>query len=331
MVHVPHLGIDLMGGDIPPEAIFEATLQVASQYPRKVKFLVLCDESFHDGLMKQYGSFEQKDSVDLEFLMTKGWIRMDETPLQAMRRKNSSTMGVGISLLAEKRLDGFFSVGNTGALVLFSNHLLKRFPNIKRPALLVTLPTLVGQVAVLDVGANVSFKSEDLYDFARLGIAFQKAEGLRREPRLGLLNIGVEAKKGTKEVKEAFSLLSEKFPKNFLGNVEGREVFQGKVDVLVTDGFTGNVFLKTCEGAATFFMEYLQSISEHLSGSEKLLREIHGRFNYSEHPGAVMVGLDGLVIKCHGYSSASALISGIKGAIALAEKQVVRQMQLSNE
>lgn len=322
-----HIGIDIMGGESSPQAIFEAVLEMARSYDGQARFLVITDESVHDELMKFYSQFPSRERLNLDLVTTKNYVTMEDPPLFAVRKKKNSSMAVGINLLAEKKIDAFLSLGNTGALVLFATHLLKRLMGIKRPALLVLLPTLNGKVAVLDVGANISFKSEDLIDFAKLGLAYQAAVGHAHPLKLGLLNIGAEEKKGTKEVKQAFQLLSEKFGDQFVGNVEGCEVFQGRVDVLVTDGFTGNVFLKTCEGASSFFMDYLKSVLKNAQAGDSILSEICRRFNYSEHPGAVMVGLDGLVIKCHGYSNKAALLSGLKGALQLAENNFTLRMK----
>lgn len=235
----------------------------------------------------------------------------------SLRRKKQASLCVGLRLLKEGKLDAFVSAGNTGALVSASKMILGTFPHISRPALLALMPTKKRPVAVLDVGANLQAKAAQLVQFAHLGAAYQKARGIA-VPRIGLLNIGSEASKGTSEIRLAYKELA-KLPA-FAGNIEGKSVFDGEVDVLVTDGFTGNVFLKTAEGIASLILDRLhariplsalQDIRAHL---EDLQRHLH----YAEHPGALLCGVKGAVVKCHGYSTPEAFANGIRGAIEFA-------------
>ena len=196
-------------------------------------------------------------------------------------------------------------------------------PHIERPALLVMMPTEKGKVIVLDVGANISPKPHHLVSYALLGSFFRTCIFQEKAPKIGLLNIGVEEQKGTKELKETYQLLQEKFQERFLGNIEGREVFQGKIDVLVTDGFTGNVFLKTSEGISSFLAEYLQ---KHF-GVPEIVSHLYQQFDYSEHPGALLCGVDGIVIKCHGFSDRTALMNGIRGAFTLVNSNILPQLK----
>jgi glycerol-3-phosphate acyltransferase PlsX len=187
---------------------------------------------------------------------------MDDPPLVAVRRKKDSSMAVGVGLLKEHKMDALVSAGNTGALVAFARLNLPLLPTITSLSLLVLLPKEKGRVAVLDVGANISFKPLHLVEYAKLGrLYFQIVHGLEN-PKVGLLNIGVEEKKGTAMIKEGYQILSEYFektPEAFLGNIEGKNVFQSNSpDVLITDGFTGNVFLKTCEGVFSFIVDFFK-------------------------------------------------------------------------
>ena len=244
---------------------------------------------------------------------------MEEPPLFAVRRKKDSSMAAGMRLLREKKIDAFVSSGNTGALVAFSKLHLPMLPQIERPALLVMMPTAKGKVAVLDVGANISPKPHHLVSYALLGALYRQCMLGEKNPTVGLLNIGVEEQKGTQELKETYKTLQNKFGSHFLGNIEGMEVFQGKIDVLVTDGFTGNVFLKTSEGISSFLAEYLKN---HF-GLPETVSHLRQQFNYSEHPGAFLCGVDGIVVKCHGFSDKYALMNGIRGAFTLAKKQII--------
>ena len=229
----------------------------------------------------------------IEFVAASEVIEMNEAPLLAVRRKKDSSMAVGARLLKEGKIDALVSTGNTGALIATALFHLSRLPNVDRPALLALLPTAVRGVAVLDVGANLYPKPHHLIDFARIGLAYRKAAHNIEDGKVGLLNIGVEEEKGTAQLKEGYTLLQEEFGDAFLGNVEGREVYEGKVDVLVTDGFTGNVFLKTSEGVSSFLVDYLKKHFGSKAG-EEVAHELHTQFNYAQYPGALLAGLDGV-------------------------------------
>lgn len=235
-------------------------------------------------------------------------IEMDEMPLVSLRKKKRASMLEGLRLLQKGEIQAFVSLGNTGALVSGSKMLLRAFKSILRPALITLMPTRKKPIAVLDVGANVQAKSKHLVQFATLGTLYQKARGILA-PKVGLLNIGTESLKGTSELQEAFYQL-QKDPKiDFVGNVEGKTVFEGNVDVLVTDGFTGNVFLKTAEGIASLILDSLGADPSHSS-----FQSLH----YSAYPGALLLGVQGVVIKCHGYSTET----GFKNALVSAKELV---------
>ncbi len=232
----------------------------------------------------------------------------------------------GIRLLKEKQIDAFVSTGNTGALMASAMFHLPMLPGIERPALLVVLPAGKHGVAVLDVGANISPRAEHLLGYAKLGVIYRQCAHRIRFPTVGLLNIGTEQLKGTESMKEAYLVLKDYFKPEehlFKGNIEARDVFSGAVDVLVTDGFTGNVFLKTCEGVSAYLIDYLAS-EKSTSGIGTLLKQ---QFNVSKHPGALLCGVDGIVIKCHGNSDLPALVSGIRGAAALVKTRMIDKMK----
>jgi glycerol-3-phosphate acyltransferase PlsX len=241
-------------------------------------------------------------------------ITHEDDPLTSLRRKKDSSICVGMRMLQKQELDAFVSSGNTGALLASATLFLRLIPSIERPALLTLLPTKHKEIAVLDVGANVSAKTEHLIQFAIMGSAYQKTRGIKR-PTVGLLNIGVEAKKGTPELREAYkrlqTLFNEEGSSQFLGNIEGRDVFKGDVDVLVTDGFTGNVFLKTAEGIAAFMLEELQQ-----NGLNDL-SDLKKRLHYAEYPGALLCGVEGIVVKCHGELNLQSLQSSLNSILRL--------------
>lgn len=297
------IAIDLMGGDQPPSHIYEATREL--QYD----FVYLADK-------------ETAESLEGTFVIADEIIEMGEAPLFALRRKKRSSMAIGMRLLKEGKVDAFVSTGNTGALVGAAMIYLGMLPGIERPALLVVMPNGQEGTVVLDVGANITPKPLHLYQYAQMGVIYRKLFFPTPHLRIGLLNIGVEERKGTKEVQQTYKLLREGFKGHFLGNIEGREVFDGNLDVMVTDGFTGNVFLKTCEGVSSFFIEH---ISKNFTSevSEQIVSHFVNRYNYDKHPGAFLCGVNGIVVKCHGHSNKTALINGIEGAARLVEMQIV--------
>jgi len=308
-----------MGSESAPRVIFEAVLKISQEIPEGDSLVVFATHALYPELENQYAPLPS----NLQFVTTETVVEMDDAPLMAVRRKKNASMAAGVRLLKEGAIDAFVSTGNTGALVAFSTLQLPVLKTAERPALLVMMPTKKGSVAVLDVGATINPKPEHLVGYARLGSLYQQIVHSIQVPKIGLLNIGTEEQKGTKELKMAYQYLQESYGEHFLGNVEGRDVFHGKVDVLVTDGFTGNVFLKTTEGISTFLAEYLK---ENFSVPE-IVSHLHDQFNYSEHPGAFLCGVEGIVVKCHGFSDQTALMNGIRGAFILAHKQIIQQLQ----
>jgi glycerol-3-phosphate acyltransferase PlsX len=246
---------------------------------------------------------------------------MDEHPLHSLRRKKNASIPVGMRLLKEGKIDAFVSSGNTGALVSSAKMILSMLPGIHRPALLALMPTKKNPVAVLDVGANIQVKAQHLVQFAHVGAAYQKARGIDH-PTVGILNIGSEALKGTSELRLAYQKLLnlKNAPFRFAGNIEGKSVFDGDVDVLVTDGFTGNIFLKTAEGIASLILDRLHA---HIPASElkKLnISDLQRHLHYAEYPGALLAGVRGIVIKCHGYTTPQGFANGVLGAINQRQK-----------
>ncbi|HSX12599.1 MAG TPA: phosphate acyltransferase PlsX, partial [Rhabdochlamydiaceae bacterium] len=255
------------------------------------------------------------------------FISMEDGPLTAVRRKKNSSLCLGIRKLKEYAIDALITAGNTGALLACAKLELPMLPGIDRPALMTLIPTKKEPIAVLDVGANVSVKAEHLVQFASMGIAYQKTRGVEH-PTVGLLNIGTEKKKGTPELRKAYEHLQQQLNRIspisspvFVGNVEGRDVFNGEIDVLVTDGFSGNIFLKTAEGLAEFILDDLQKAGAFEGSLElkNIISALWHRLRYDEYPGAILCGVDGIVMKCHGRSSPSSLVHSIKGAIRLYE------------
>jgi phosphate acyltransferase len=292
------IGIDLMGADVSPDIIYDAVQTTASKFPQS-RFVLF-----------SHPSFVVQESSQIQVSYAAHVIEMEDSPLQAVRCKKDSSLVSGILLLQEQKIDAFISCGNTGALVAASSLYLSHLPNIDRPALLALFPSRKGSMVVLDVGGNVSVKAKQLCQFAKMGTAYFKARFSGKIPKVALLNIGSESEKGTKELQEAYHILQAAADPSFIfaGNVEPSSVFMQDIDVLVTSGFAGNIFLKTAEGVASFVF---QKAAERLSDKQELTHLAH-ELSYEAYAGALVAGVDGVVVKCHGYSSKEALCSAIE-------------------
>jgi glycerol-3-phosphate acyltransferase PlsX len=320
-----------MGSDSSPAVLFQAIEQAAQEFPQVDLVVFVTQPALDDILLRSSTHFPMR-SAHLEFQIVSDVIEMHEEPLIAIRQKKNSSLALGVKLLRKRYLNGLVSAGNTGALIAGATLSLPLLPGIKRPALLATLPTEKGNVAIIDVGGNVSCKAYHLTQFAQLGVAYQRCYKKIEQPRVGLLNIGVESKKGTSEVRQAYELLQAMADKEdmlFIGNIEGREVFQGAVDVLVTDGFTGNVLLKTSEGVSSFILQKFQNALQGILPDQRLsiLRYLRHQFDYEEYHGAIVCGVDCVAVKCHGQSSSKGFLRGIQGAIQLVQNQFIDQIK----
>jgi glycerol-3-phosphate acyltransferase PlsX len=319
-----------MGSDNPPHFIFEAILK-AVQANSTLSLVAIGTHSVILDLRSKYHAPLTLLGKQIIFHPVQHSIKMTDDPLSILtERKKNSSLFVGIRLLKKGKIKAFITAGNTGALIASATLNLPRLPGIKRPALLVTLPTATGYLAVLDVGGSVLSKAHYLIQFAYMGVAYQQALGIVK-PKVGLLNIGVEPKKGNSIVREAYQALKEDqvTPMEFVGNVEGREIFSGSIDVLVTDGFTGNVLLKTSEGVSSFIFEYVESSIKKMPEEplHQAFDELKKEFNYKEYPGAIICGVEGLVMKCHGSSSTQEFLNSIRGASQLIESDLISKMK----
>ncbi len=303
-----------MGSDNAPESLLAALVSLAPLLKETAEIIAIGAPEFAP----------EANRNGLSFLPAQETIAMDENPLFALRKKKEASLCVGLRSLKEGRLDAFVSGGNTGALVSGAKIILGTFPGIPRPALLALIPTKKQPVAILDVGANVEAKAAHLIQFAKLGAAYQKARGIAH-PRIGILNIGSEASKGTPKTRLAYKELQK--TASFAGNIEGKSVFDGDVDVLITDGFTGNVFLKTAEGIASLILDRLQSHStdESIQQMRPHFEDLQKHLHYTKHPGALLCGVKKTVVKCHGYSTLEAFVNAVRGAADLEAKNFVEK------
>jgi glycerol-3-phosphate acyltransferase PlsX len=316
-----------MGADASPATIVAGTAIARRRHP-KCRFLLHGDEQIlgpllakHRGLAKQA---EIRHSPD--------FVRMTEKPSQVIRRGRSSSMWHAIEAVAKDEADVAVSAGNTGALMAVALFRLGAAEGISRPAIAVLWPTMRGQSVVLDVGANAGGEAEQLVDFAVMGEAFARTIFGIERPTVGLLNIGEEERKGIEPVKRAAQILREsKLPMEFCGFVEGDDIGSGVVDVVVTDGFTGNVALKTAEGTASLIFHFLQ-----LTLKRSLLARIGAFFAASAlrtlrnkldpRSGGVFLGLNGLVVKSHGSTNALGFASAIDLAVDMAESDMIARI-----
>jgi phosphate acyltransferase len=294
MTSLPRIGVDLMGSDTSPDVLLDPILAFSHEFKDAVQLTVLADQNYSKKIDAPYVTVVCCDDV----------ITMEDDPLVAVRRKKNSSLCRGMHMLKNRELDAFITGGNTGALLACAKLFFPMLEGIDRPALMTLLPTQKKPLAVLDVGANVQCKAEHLIQFAQMGIAYQKSRGIR-EPRVALLNNGTEETKGTPELREAFQQLKKY--KYFIGNIEARDVFLGDIDVLVTEGFTGNIFLKTVEGVGSYLLRLLDTAAPPL----------RAHLNYAEYPGALLSGIDGIALKCHGNVSPEGVTQTLKTALSL--------------
>ncbi len=313
---MPRIGLDIMGGDRAPEEIIEGALLALREY--NLELVAFGPEKL---LKERLGS--------VEIVPSKDDLKMDSSPMEVLRRKESS-MHLGLKYLKEGKIDAFVSAGGTGPLFLGSTSIVGKIEGIERPALAVPVPSTNGFTVLIDNGANVSLRPNHYLDLAVMGMAYARILG-RSDPKVGLLNIGEEEMKGTDVIKEAYSILKEKLKDSFYGNVEGRDINTGVVDVVVTDGFTGNVAMKTMEGVGKLVSETLKrAIKE--SGFLSILgalmmKKAFERFKKildpKEYGGAFILGINGIVVKAHGNSDRIAIKNAIRVALSGVEMDLV--------
>jgi glycerol-3-phosphate acyltransferase PlsX len=323
------ISIDAMGGDHGPSVVIPAVAQALTKLPSNVRFLLHGDEAaLAPEIARCKGISERADVRHAERV-----ISMDEKPAQALRRGKGSSMWNAVEAIREGQATAALSAGNTGALMAISKLILRMSADLERPALVASLPNPRGFTTFLDVGANVDCDAERLIEFALMGEAFHRsAHGVPR-PSVGLLNVGQEEMKGHEEVREAHRILRENgYELNYKGFVEGDDLTGGTVDVVVTDGFTGNVALKAMEGAARFINKELRSA---LTGSllstlgaglaMPSLRKFRDRL--SPPPAAPLLGLNGMVLKCHGGASIADYAHAVRVAVDLARSDFAGEIE----
>lgn len=312
--------IDAMGGDHAPEAVVKGAM-LATKAHKDLTVVLVGDEA----KIKPYLTSAER----IEIIHTTTVISGDDEPVKAVRRKKDASLVLMANEVKEQRADACISAGNTGALMSAGLFQVGRIKGIERPALSPTLPTIDQKgFVLLDVGANVEAKPKHLLQYGIMGSIYaEKVRGIK-QPRVGLLNVGTEDNKGTELTKEAFQLLKQA-PINFVGNVEARDLLSGVADVVVTDGFSGNIALKTVEGTAMNMFKmlkatFMSSLKTKLAAAvlKKDLKGLKDQLDYAEYGGAALFGLKAPVVKAHGSSNDRAIYSAIKQTMTMVEYHV---------
>ncbi len=324
------IALDAMGGDHGPETVVPGAALAAERHPG-FTFLFYGDEARIAPLLDAHPKLKPVSIIS----HTDVAVAMDDKPSQALRRgRGKSSMWQAIEAVRDGKASAAVSAGNTGALMAMARFVLKTLPGIERPAIAVLWPTEKGESVVLDVGATVGADARQLLEFAVMGEAMARCLFGLEQPRVGLLNVGVEEIKGNEAVKEAGRLLREMpLPIHFHGNVEGDDISKGTVDVVVTEGFTGNVALKTAEGTAKQISSFLKaSLSSTLMSklgaflAQGAFRAFKERLDPRKHNGGVFVGLTGVVVKSHGGTDALGFATAIDMAIEMVKNGLVKKI-----
>jgi glycerol-3-phosphate acyltransferase PlsX len=324
MNEIVTISLDAMGGDIGPESTVPAAIYSLEKYP-SLRLILVGDENLLKEAVSRHGG-----TLNDRLLIhpASEVVAMDEPPSLALRKKKDSSMRVSIDLVKEGQADACVSAGNTGALMATARFVLKMLPGIDRPAIITQIPSMKDHFYMLDLGANVDASAKHLRDFAVMGSVLATAVDNIQNPSIALLNIGSEEIKGNDTVKEAAKLLSQT-DLNYVGFAEGDEIYNGDVDIIVCDGFVGNVALKSSEGVAKFVRhvlkkEFTANIFTKLAAffARGVLKSFGRTIDPRRYNGASLLGLQGIVIKSHGGADPMAFANAIKIAIFEVEKQV---------
>ena len=322
-----HIALDAMGGDHAPREILVGAWQATQEFSVKVTVI-----GPQDTIRKELAALGYQENDLLCVYHASEVVDMSESPVLSFRKKKDSSIRVGLNLLKEKKVDGFISAGNTGAVMSTATLVLGKIPNIDRPAIATIIPSKKGPVVMLDMGSTVDSKPTHIEQFSVMGNCFSKSVLGVATPRVALLNIGEETEKGNQLVQQSYELL-EKAPIHFVGNVEGKDILAGKADVVVCDGFVGNSLLKFGEGVAELFFTFFEE-EWNRSIISKLglillrpsLRRFKQLYNYEERGSAPLLGVNGATFISHGKSKAYAIKNGIKTVKQAIETQMIETL-----
>ncbi len=320
------IAIDGMGGDYAPEAIVDGVVSAAKEFGYDI--VLVGDKTVLKGELSRHKRYP--DNIFIEHASEV--ISMDDPATISVRRKRNSSISVGVELVKRGEVDAFVSAGNTGAVVCSATLNLGLLPGIERPGIAIVVPTFKGISMMIDVGANIDPRPIHLLHYGIMGDAYSKYILGRTKPGIGLLSIGKEASKGTDFVKETHKLLEES-KLNFIGNIEGRDVFTGRCDVILCDGFVGNVVLKVAEGIGSAITKLMKSQIKNsplaqLGAllSKPAFMKLWKDLDYSEYGGAPLLGIDGHVIISHGSSKAKAIKNAIKRGAEFKENELNKRI-----
>ncbi len=319
--------IDAMGGDFAPEEIIKGSIEAKEAFGVNIKLVGNVDK------IKEVAELNQMSLDGIEIIPSWQEVSMNESPSEVLKKKRNSSIFIGSQFVSAGGGDVFISAGNTGAVMACSLFNIKRIESIARPAIAVVIPLGYRKFVLIDAGANADCKPLYLKQFAIMGKIYSENILGVKDPRVALINIGEEEKKGNELAVESYKLLKECSNINFIGNIEGRELFGGTTDVAVCDGFVGNVILKLVEGMADFFFGEIKqiltsSLLAKLSalGIKGSFKEMKKRFDYEEYGGAQLLGLNGLVIISHGSSKSKAIKNAVKVAMESVESNLVSKI-----
>ena len=320
-----------MGGDFGPPVMVSAACLALNRYP-SLNLILVGDKA---EIENQLSSFDRLILTRISIVATTEQVTMDDKPSQALRHKKASSMARAIELVAAGEANGIVSSGNTGALMAFSRSILKMISGISRPAILSIIPTETNTSRLIDLGANVDCSPEQLTQFAQMGAALVQAiRENDRLPTVALLNIGSEAIKGNEQTRQTHELLQRATDIDYQGYIEGNEIYHGKVDVIVCDGFVGNVVIKASEGVARMLIyrlqqEFKRSLWTRLLATIviSVIKSFRKRVNPDQYNGASFVGLQGVVIKSHGSANTQATVTAIEEAMREVKHDIPKRIQ----
>lgn len=321
------VALDAMGGDFGAAPNIDGAI-AALTANSDLHIKLVGDRALLEPLLEKSGY----SGTRLELVEANGWVEMHEKPTDALRKKPNCSIVVCWKLMADRSVDAVVSAGHTGAVVAAGLRTRLFLKNVKRPGIAVALPTLKGRALLLDVGANPAARPEHLYQYGVMGAIYAKEILGIANPRVGLMNIGSEDGKGNDLYREAHTLLSQsRLKERYIGNVEGRDLYGGGVDVIVCEGFVGNVILKVSEGMADFLFksvtpEVIGRLDTERGLAKRAFEDIGRRFQYSEEGGAPLLGIDGTCIICHGSSDSRSIANALRVATKLKDLNINDQI-----
>ncbi len=329
-----NIAIDVMGSELAPDSELNGIIEFQEQEKnRNLHFILLGDEKL---IKSKISSLPKFQNINYETIHTSQTITMDDEATVALKSKTDSSIAIGMKLVKERKADAFVSAGNTGAMLSTATLRLGRIKGVSRPTIGSFFPTLNDNPSlVLDVGANSEVKPQFLYEFAVMGKVYLSEMYGLENPRIGLLNIGEEPKKGTEVVQQAHELLTNS-DLNFIGNIEGRDIFPGVADIVVCDGFVGNIVLKFAESFIGFFKQTLKNYADE-SMMKKIkvgmmastIKDVFRGFDYQDYGGVPLLGVDGVVIIGHGKSSPRAIKNMLNTALITYTKEINKKIEIS--